>query len=460
VVGAPAHEVDGKTDQGSAYVFERDGAVWPQEKLEAPDGEAGDYFGYSVSVAAGLVAVGAPLSDVGGHPDEGAAYVFENDGVAWRAQAKLEPSSGRAGDFFGYSVAAGDEAVAVGAPTDAVGGNSGQGSAYVYARQGATWTELEKLEASDGLTDDLFGYAVAIGGTIVLVGARTDDVNAETDQGSTYSFVYEPCPAIALDPAFFPDGAVGRRYRQEVAASGGAGPYTYALASGSLPPGLTLDPSTGSLVGRPTAAGTYRFTIMATDGDSCPGSRDYTIVVGCAEIALGPSVLTLPPGTAGAPYGQAFTASGGTEPYTFSVSAGALPAGLTLDPSTGILFGTPEVSGEFLFAVEVTDAGGCSASAIYELTIECATLAVEPGGRNLPDGGVGAAYAQQFSAAGGNGSYRFDVATGALPDGLTLDPSTGELSGTPAAPGTFRFAIRATDGNGCAGRSRYRLVVN
>jgi large repetitive protein len=156
----------------------------------------------------------------------------------------------------------------------------------------------------------------------------------------------------------------------------------------------------------------------------------------------------------------ALTVTGGTGPYTFSISNGALPAGLNLDATTGVVSGTPTATGTFSFEVRVTDAYGCFASRAYVLTINCPTINVEPANSNLANGAMGTAYNQTFSATGGVGAYAFDVEIGALPNGLALDASTGVLSGAPTASGAFNFVIRATDSNGCVGRRAYRIVVN
>ena len=110
--------------------------------------------------------------------------------------------------------------------------------------------------------------------------------------------------------------------------------------------------SAGVLSGTPVAAGTFDFTITATDAGAITGSRAYTLMVGAATITLSPA--TLPDALGGTPYSQALIASGGTGPYSFAVTAGALPAGLGLS-STGELSGTPVVAGTFDFTITATD---------------------------------------------------------------------------------------------------------
>jgi hypothetical protein len=278
--------------------------------------------------------------------------------------------------------------------------------------------------------------------------------------GSAYVFPASPCPPITVDPNLLPDATAGDPYVIDVTASGGTAPYNFSVSSGTLPLGLSLDPATGRLSGTPEAAGTYRFAIKATDANLCAGSRDYELVVECRTIAVRPANPALPDGAIGAAYAQTFTATGGAAPYAFSVGAGALPGGLSLDPATGELSGSPSESGTFSFRVVATDAAGCSGAQEYVLRVDCAAIALSPSGPRLPRGAVGTAYGGTFSAAGGAEPYTFEVVSGALPDGLALDPATGEVSGTPATAGRFVFAVRATDAGGCAGEREYRIVVD
>ena len=192
---------DAGSSSGSVYVFVRNGGVWTQQaKLTASDGAASDYFGVSVSSSGDTAIVGAYYDDHAGGTDAGSAYVFVRNGDTWTEQAKLTASDGAAGDTFGNSVSISGETAIVGARLDGDAGSS-SGSVYVFVLNGDTWTEQAKLTASDGVAGDLFGYSVSINGDIAIVGAPDDD-DAGSASGSAYVYDELACAnAFAQGPA-------------------------------------------------------------------------------------------------------------------------------------------------------------------------------------------------------------------------------------------------------------------
>ncbi|HQR31713.1 MAG TPA: hypothetical protein PLK30_03180, partial [Blastocatellia bacterium] len=190
MVGANGDDVGANADQGSVYFFTTAGdSSVPQAQLLASDGAADDIFGYSVAISGDTAVIGAYLDDVGTNSGQGSAYVFIRSGATWNPQQKLTASDGAAGDFFGSSVAVNGDTVVVGASGDDFGTNINQGSAYVFIRSGATWTQQPKLSVADGEANDFFGASVAISGETIAVGAYADDVGANANQGSAYVFV-------------------------------------------------------------------------------------------------------------------------------------------------------------------------------------------------------------------------------------------------------------------------------
>ncbi len=198
IVGAVYHDVAGNEDRGAAYIFGRNqgGAdQWGQvARLTAADGSAYDEFGWSVAISGDTALVGAPSGDVGSNTNQGSAYVFgrNQDGTDhWGQVARLTAADGSAYDLFGCSVAISGDTALVGARSDDVGSNTNQGSAYVFARnQGGAdqWGQVAHLTAADGTVGDNFGHSVAISGDTALVGAPFDDVGAHRNQGSAYIF--------------------------------------------------------------------------------------------------------------------------------------------------------------------------------------------------------------------------------------------------------------------------------
>lgn len=163
-------------------------------------------------------------------------------------------------------------------------------------------------------------------------------------------------------------GFVGWAYSNTFSATGGTGSYTFSKSAGTFPPGLSLNSSTGAFSGTPTHAGTYSFTITATDTANNTGSRSYSLTI--QPVSLGVSPATLPGGTVGTAYSQTITASGGSGTgYSFSKSAGTLPAGLILHSASGVLSGTPTTAGTYSFTITATDSGGDSGSRSYSVTI-------------------------------------------------------------------------------------------
>lgn len=188
IVGAD-NDDDNGSNSGSAYIFKRDGISWTEQaKLLASDGAASDYFGLSVSVCGDYAIVGAYFDDDNGD-DSGSAYIFKRDGASWIEQAKLTASDGAAEDLFGNSVFIGGDYAILGAGCDDDNGTS-SGSAYIFKRDGESWTEQAKLTASDGAAGDLFGISVSISGDYVIVGAYGDDDNGG-GSGSAYVFAQE-----------------------------------------------------------------------------------------------------------------------------------------------------------------------------------------------------------------------------------------------------------------------------
>ncbi|MCI0636065.1 MAG: putative Ig domain-containing protein, partial [Actinobacteria bacterium] len=225
-------------------------------------------------------------------------------------------------------------------------------------------------------------------------------------------------------------------------------PYTWSLESGSLPPGLSLDPVTGAVSGTPTTAGSFSFTAKATDSGSPAQADTQPLSVTVAPAPVPPpeiTTTTLPDGQVGVPYSHTLAATGGTPPYAWSVDAGSLPPGLSLDPVTGTVSGTPSAAGSFPFTAKVTDSDAPAQEDTQALSVavDPAPLAITT--TALPDGEVGVPYSETLAATGGTPPYVWSLAGGALPAGLTLDATTGVVSGTPTTAGVGALTVAVDD---------------
>lgn len=224
VIGAYWDDVGVNPDQGSVYVFTRNGENWTQEaQLTAPRGVPVQEFGHAVALSNDTIVVGAQGDLVGSNPRQGSAYVFTRSGSTWTQQAQLVASDGAASDGAGFAVGVSGDTAVVGAYFDDSGTNRDQGSAYVFTRTGSTWTQQSRLSASDGAAEDLFGRAVAIAGDAILVGAQWDDIDGKTNQGSAYLYRRSGGVWVEREKLTAADGVADELYGTTLAMDGHTG---------------------------------------------------------------------------------------------------------------------------------------------------------------------------------------------------------------------------------------------
>ncbi|WP_180336097.1 putative Ig domain-containing protein [Pleomorphomonas diazotrophica] len=200
-------------------------------------------------------------------------------------------------------------------------------------------------------------------------------------------------PTLALSPAggALPEGTKSAAYGETLSASLGTAPYAFTVTSGSLPSGLGLNTSTGTISGTPITAGAYSFTVTATDAHGATGSANYSLTINApvASLVFIPAGGALPEAMAGEAYSQSISASGGSGSLLYSLASGALPQGLVLNVSTGALNGPlsdTATSGDYSFTLQVTDGNGSTATAAFTLKVNERVVTVTDKVVNVPAG--------------------------------------------------------------------------
>ena len=297
----------------------------------------------------------------------------------------------------------------------------------------------------------------AVAGTPTAAGSFNFTVRVTDALGGTSTKAYKVTivSAPTVTTTSLSNAEVGAAYTAPLAGTGGTPPYTWSLAGGSspLPSGLNLA-STGVISGTPASPGTFTFTVQLTDAGSATATKALQIVV---RAAVSITTLSLPNGAVGVAYSQPLAAANGQTPYAWSVISGSLPTGLLLNSASGIVSGTPTAGGgPFPFTIKVADAlGGVDAKG-YSIAIASAPVITTS---SLPTGEAGLIYAgTTLAATGGQAPYAWGLQSGSL-DGLTLNPGTGAISGTPSAAGTFQPTFKVTDANSASTTKTLSLVV-
>jgi uncharacterized repeat protein (TIGR03803 family) len=260
---------------------------------------------------------------------------------------------------------------------------------------------------------------------------------------------------LAVSTTVLETGSVGVAYSTTLQATGGTPPYKWSVSAGSLPGGLSLS-SAGVISGKPTTAATSNFTVEVKDSASHTATQALSLTMyGSTIVRI--TTASLPNWTVGKAYSATMAATSGTKPYTWSVYSGSLPAGLSLNASTGVISGTPTTAATTTFFIGVKGAGANTATAQFTVVVSAAPVV---GTTLLETGAVGFAYATQLSVEGGTIPYVWSVSSGSLPVGLSLNASTGVISGTPTtAVAADSFTIKVTDAAGATATQASSLTI-
>ncbi|MFN3778955.1 MAG: IPT/TIG domain-containing protein [Brevundimonas aurantiaca] len=300
-------------------------------------------------------------------------------------------------------------------------------SAVTFGGNAATIT----ANTATSITATVPAGAGSVGVAVTTAGGTATAVNA-------YSYI----PTLSVTPGAATGTSVGGAFSQSNPASGGTAPYVYALASGALPAGVSLNTATGAVTGTPTTAGAFAYAIQATDSQGTPATAIGATVSG--TIAKGAQTIS---------FAALADASLSASPLTVSATSSSGLAVAFTSATTGVC----TVSGTSvtllspgtctLNADQAGDANWNAATQVQRsFTVTAATLSVTPGAATGTS--VGGAFSQSNPASGGTAPYVYALASGALPAGVSLNTATGAVTGTPTTAGAFAYAIQATDSQG------------
>jgi hypothetical protein len=277
-------------------------------------------------------------------------------------------------------------------------------------------------------------------GTFTVVIQGTDSWGSNRSDAKPLTISVAPVTLVITTTAL-PHATYRTAYQATLTATGGTGALVWSAVS-ALPAGLTLSPN-GVINWTPGTVETVSLTVRASDAnwESSTDTKALTLVVDPPIFTV--SVPSASTGGVGVVYQMAASSAGQVGAVAWSISAGALPPGVTINPATGVISGVPTSSGSFTATVQARDSWNARvASATTTITIAPQPIAIAT--TTLAAASVRQAYQATLQASGGTGLTTWTVAGGSLPAGLTL-AANGVITGTPTAAGSFSFTVQAAD---------------
>jgi|GEM_PF-466984 len=338
-------------------------------------------------------------------------------------------------------------------PSGIVGRVYVQGTASLQASGGTppyTWRSTGLPAGLTATSSTTQGVSVQISGTPTTSGNSTvsftvtDSGAGALQQTGTISFSLTIIPQLAISTVALPNSILNIAYSAVLASTGGTAPITWSATG--LPSGFSINSSTGAITGTPTTVTGSPFSVSITAIDSGTGATQQTATKQLTLTVLPTLSVTttsLASGTVGTVYSATLQAMGGVAPYTWNATG--LPAGLSLNATSGVLSGTPTTPGAQTATITVTDSGAPQQHAVapFVITIAPAVLAITT--TSLPGASVNTAYSQTLRYTGGTPPVIWSVTSGSLPSGLLLNAATGAISGTPTTTGVSTFTVKAAD---------------
>lgn len=423
------------------------------ETVTAAGGDGNYTWAVQSGMPTGLtLASGSPSATISGSTEHAGSYTLRlsvTDGVGQVALA-----------VFALTVNPGAFTISTTSLPDAM-----VGSAYSFAPSTSGGSAMSWALAFGILPSGVtFSAGGVFSGTPLYSGAFTVSIraNASATVSHTVSLTLVVRPAassLTITTTSLAPGRLGASYTEYLTAHGGSNTgFSWAIVGGTPPAGVGI---TGDLLtGTPTQSGSFSLTLEVTDSAANTAQANLVLDIGGATVDI--TTASLPNGYDGAAYVAAIRAAGGTPPYLWSLAGGSIPAGTVLTS------GTPEAAlagvastGAYSFTLQVTDALGQTDTQAFNVDVTAGSpLQIDTA--VIPSPALGVSYSFSISASGGSGAgYTWSSSGGDLPYGLTLSSGTpaATLSGTPAVPGAFRFALQVTDSNGATAVKVYLVMV-